>query len=463
MEEGIDVRLSKINHLIEERKEQYLQQLFTLLKQKSISTMNVGIRECAELLKDIMEKCGIHTRLIETDGHPVVYGEIMREENNFTLLIYGHYDVQPPDPIDEWLSPPFEPTIRNGRIYCRGVGDNKGQLMAQVLAIKTYLDSFGELPINVKLVFEGEEESGSMNLSSFVTEHKELLACDLVYTSDGPMHSSGIPSVELGVRGILGVELVAQGAKWDNHSGNMGNIAPNPAWKLIDLLRTMRDEHGRVLIEGFYDHIREPSDFELELFRKMPFDREEMIQQVGYSDLESDAETFYRLLAMEPTFNICGFHSGYGGEGSKTIIPAKASVKMDIRLVVDQEPDDIFEKFCAHVKKHAPDIVVKHQGDMKPSRTPADLEIVKVVVQAVSDAYSQEPILVPGVGGSLPDYVWTQILGVPSVMVPYANADEANHAPNENMAIDLFLKGISCTCHVIHRFGEVTKSARSAK
>ncbi|MGD8190683.1 M20/M25/M40 family metallo-hydrolase [Brevibacillus ginsengisoli] len=449
--------LTKVEHLIEQRKEQYLQQLFTLLKQKSISTMNIGIRECAELLKDMMEECGIHVRLIETAGYPVVYGEIMREENDFTVLIYGHYDVQPPDPIEEWLSPPFEPTIRDGRIYCRGVGDNKGQLMAQVLAIKTYLDSYGELPVNVKMVFEGEEESGSMNLSSFVTDNKELLACDLVYTSDGPMHSSGTPSVELGVRGILGVELVAHGAKWDNHSGNMGNIAPNPAWKLIDLLRTMRDEQGRVLIEGFYDQIREPSAFEIELFRKLPFDREEMIRQVGYPDLEADAETFYRLLAMEPTFNICGFHSGYGGEGSKTIIPAKASVKMDIRLVVDQEPDDIFEKFCAHVKKHAPDIEVIHQGDMKPSRTPADLEIVKVVVQAVLDAYSQEPLLVPGVGGSLPDYVWTQILGVPSVMVPYANADEANHAPNENMVVDLFYKGIACTCHVIHRLGEFSK------
>ncbi|MFE1627492.1 M20/M25/M40 family metallo-hydrolase [Brevibacillus reuszeri] len=457
MGEKIDMNLTIVDDLIEERKEHYLQQLFSLLKQESISTTNVGVRECAQLLKEMMQASGIESRLIETEGHPVVYGEWLKAENSFTVLIYGHYDVQPPEPLEEWQSPPFEPTIRDGRIYCRGVGDNKGQLMAQVLAIKTYLDSFGELPVNVKLVFEGEEENGSPHLASFVERHKELLACDLVYTSDGPMHVSGIPSVELGVRGILGVELIAHGAKWDHHSGNLGNIAPNPAWMLIDLLKTMRDEQGRVLIEGFYENIRQPTAYELDLFRKLPFDRKELIQQIGYEDIEEDAETFYRLLSLEPTFNICGFHSGYGGDGSKTIIPAKASVKMDIRLVIDQDPDDIFQKLCTHVKKHAPAVEVLHQGDMRPSRTSAELEIVKVVVEAVRDAYSIDPLLVPGVGGSLPDYVWTQILGVPSVMVPYANADEANHAPNENMKVELFYKGISCTCHVLHRLREFSR------
>lgn len=458
MGEKIDMNLAVVDDLIEERKKHYLQQLFSLLKQESISTTNVGVRECAELLKEMMQASGIQSRLIETEGHPVVYGEWLKAENAFTVLIYGHYDVQPPEPLEKWQSPPFVPTIRDGRIYCRGVGDNKGQLMAQVLAIKTYLDSFGELPVNVKLVFEGEEENGSPHLAAFVMQHKELLACDLVYTSDGPMHVSGIPSVELGVRGILGVELVAHGAKWDHHSGNLGNIAPNPAWMLIDLLKTMRDEQGRVLIEGFYDNIRQPTAYELDLFRKLPFDRKELIEQIGYADIEEDAETFYRLVSLEPTFNICGFHSGYGGEGSKTIIPAKASVKMDIRLVIDQDPDDIFQKLCTHVKKHAPTVEVLHQGDMRPSRTSAELEIVKVVVEAVRDAYSIDPLLVPGVGGSLPDYVWTQILGVPSVMVPYANADEANHAPNENMTVELFYKGISCTCHVLHRLGEFSRN-----
>ncbi|MDQ0338127.1 acetylornithine deacetylase/succinyl-diaminopimelate desuccinylase-like protein [Caldalkalibacillus uzonensis] len=446
--------LSQISNLIDERKTQYLEQLFKLLRQKSISAQNIGIAECADLLQGMMEEIGISTRQLPTKGHPVVYGEIVRDPEAFTLLIYGHYDVQPPDPLEEWLSPPFEPTIRDGKIYCRGAGDNKGQLMAQVLAVKTYLDVFGELPVNIKLVFEGEEESGSNHLASFVEENKELLKADLVYTSDGPMHDSGAPLVLLGVRGMLYVELTAKGAEWDNHSGNKGNIVPNPAWKLIDLLRTMRDENGRVLIEGFYDNIRQPSEVELELIKNLPFDREQVAKQVGYKDLDMDGETYYRKLTMEPTFNIAGFNSGYGGEGSKTIIPSKATLKMDIRLVVDQDPDDIYEKFYAHVKKHAPDVEVKQLGQMKPSRTPADQEIVKVVTEAVYESYNQVPVLLPSLGGSLPDYVWTKILGLPSIVVPYANFDEANHSPNENIGVNNFLDGIKCTCHVIHKLGE---------
>ncbi|UOQ92250.1 M20/M25/M40 family metallo-hydrolase [Halobacillus shinanisalinarum] len=448
------MNLSEISDVVEKRKDQYLEQLFTLLRQKSISAQNIGIRDCAELLKSMMEDIGINTRLMETDGHPVVYGEVIKDPDAFTLLIYGHYDVQPPDPLDEWLSPPFEPAIRDGRIFCRGAGDNKGQLMAQVLAIKTYLDTCGELPINIKMVFEGEEESASVNLASFVEKNKELLKADLVYTSDGPMHDSGAPYVLLGVRGMLYVELTAKGADWENHSGNKGNIVPNPAWNLIDLLRTMRDENGRVLIEGFYDDIRKPTEKEKEIIKELPFDREQVAEKIGYKQLDMNGEEYYHKLTMEPTFNIAGFTSGYGGEGTKTIIPSQATIKMDMRLVVDQDPYDIYKKFCAHVEKYAPDIEVKHLGDMKPSRTPADQEVVDVVTGAVSESFNQETILQPSLGGSLPDYVWTKILDLPSVVVPYANFDEANHSPNENIGVNNFFNGIKCTCNVIHKLGK---------
>src|SRR5699024_5097425 len=202
-------------NLIDSKRDEYLELLFTLLRQKSISAQNIGITEATSLLKGMMEDIGIETKLIPTKGHPVVYGEIINDPSDFTLLIYGHYDVQPPDPIDEWISPPFEPTIRDGRIYCRGAGDNKGQLMAQLLAVETYQKVVGPLPINLKFVFEGEEESGSPNIAPFVEEYKDLLKADLVYTSDGPMHESGRPFVLLGVRGILYVELNAKGADWD--------------------------------------------------------------------------------------------------------------------------------------------------------------------------------------------------------------------------------------------------------
>lgn len=450
---GKENRLQDVLHLIDKRREDYLETLFSLLRQKSISAQNIGMEECAHLLKGLMEDAGFDTELLATNGHPVVYGEIIQDPNAFTLLFYGHYDVQPPDPIEEWDSSPFEPTIRDGKIFCRGVGDNKGQLMAQVLAIKSYIDQYGALPFNVKFVIEGEEECASVNLESFIQEHQERLQADLVYTSDGPMHDSGAPYVLLGVRGILYVELTAKGADWDNHSGNKGNIVPNPAWELIDLLKTMRDEEGNVLIDGFYDDILKPTDHELSILKDLPYNPEEIGEKIGYPELDMDGETYYHKLTMEPTFNIAGFSSGYDGEGAKTIIPSTAKVKLDMRLVVDQDPEDIYEKFVAHVHKHAPNVEVKRLGDMKPSRTPANHEYIQVIHDAVKDAYQTEPVLQPSLGGSLPDYVWTKLLKLPSVVVPYANFDEANHSPNENMGVENFFNGIKCTCHVLEYLG----------
>lgn len=452
--EKTNMNLQEVKTLIDQRRDDYLELLFTLLRQKSISAKNIGITEATDLLKGMMEDIGIDTRLIETNGHPVVYGEMMNDPNDFTLLIYGHYDVQPPDPIEEWLSPPFEPTIRDGRIYCRGAGDNKGQLMAQLLAVKSYQDVFGKLPINIKFVFEGEEESGSPHIAEFVEGHKQLLKADLVYTSDGPMHESGAPIILLGVRGVLDVELTATGGQWDNHSGNKGNIVPNPAWKLVELLNTMRDAKGNVLIEGFYDHILQPTKEEIKLISQLPYEVENLGEQIGYPDLTMSREDYYENLMFKPTLNINGFHSGYGGEGTKTIIPATATLKMDMRLVVDQDPNDIFEKFVKHVKKHAPDVQVKRNGSMSPSRTPANLAVIKSIRKAVERSYEQAPLLKPSAGGSLPDYVWTQILETPSVLVPYANFDEANHSPNENIGIENFFNGIWCTCNVIKQLAD---------
>lgn len=442
--------LQQMEETIDNRKHTYLDTLYQLLRIESISAHNTGIDETCSWLKETMEEAGIRTTIMPYKHNPFIYGEVLTDPDAFTLLIYGHYDVQPPDPVEEWESAPFEPTIRNGKIYCRGVGDNKGQLMAQILAIKSYLDTVGSLPINVKFILEGEEEIGSPNLGSFVEEHKDLLKADLVYTSDGPKHDSGAPLVLLGVRGSVYLELTARGAKWDNHSGNKGNIVPNPAWQLIDLLHTMRDAEGRVLIDGFYENIRPVTDKEETLIRNLPFNRESLAQQLGFEDFDMTGEEYYRKLTLEPTFNIAGFTSGYGGEGSKTIIPAKAVLKLDIRLVVDQEPADIIQKVKAHIKEHAPGVEVKELGTMKPSRTSSDLKIVGVVTDAVRQAFRQEPVLQPGMGGSLPDYVWTDVLGTPSVIVPYANFDEANHSPNENMGVTDFMDGMKCTCRVIH-------------
>jgi len=447
--------MDRIYVYIDNHVDQFIDELKPLLSQPSISAQGIGIRETALLLRRMMEKIGIKTELIETAGSPVIIGEMTSPHGaeTPTVLVYGHYDVQPPEPLDAWVSPPFQPTIRNGRIYARGAGDNKGQLFAQLMAVRTHLHVNGRVPINVKFVIEGEEESSSPNLERFVSEHKELLKSDFVYTSDGPVHESGRPIVVLGVRGILYVELTATGANRDLHSGNWGGPIPNPAWLILDLLQTMKDPStGRILIDGFYDKIRSPTEDERNALRRIPLDRRKVAKDIGLrEDQLPSAEEFYERLMFHPTLNICGFASGYMGKGSKTIVPSSATVKMDMRLVADQNPDDIFRKFLMHVKQQSQEIEVKHLGQMRPSRTPLDSKFAKPIIESVKQATEEDPLVFPSLGGSLPDYVFTGILGVPSIMVPYANIDENNHAPNENLAVKNFVRGVKCFATVLDR------------
>jgi acetylornithine deacetylase/succinyl-diaminopimelate desuccinylase-like protein len=442
---------------VERHRESYLEILFDLIRQPSISAQNLGIRECAALLAGMVSKSGLEATIVETKGHPLIYASRIASPDAFTLLFYGHYDVQPPEPLEEWHSAPFQPEVRGGKIFGRGAADNKGQLLAHVLAVRTWLQTRGELPLNVKMIFEGEEESDSPHLNGFVLQNRDLLKADLVYTSDGALHETGAPLVILGVRGELYIELAARGAKWDNHSGNKGGIVPNPAWKVIDLLRTMRDRQGNVTIEGFYDGVTPPDTATLDLIRELVFDKQKIRAAVGYDGFDMDAGEYYRKLMLEPTFNIAGFTSGYGGEGAKTIIPATAVVKIDFRLVGEQDPEDIFQKVSRHVTQHAPDIQIKFLGAFQPSRTRPDLPQVRWIIEAVRQAYGAAPMIQPSLGASLPDAVWTRTLGVPSVLVPYANADESNHAPNENLDLENFYAGIKCTLSVLETVGRMGK------
>ena len=450
----MDMTLEQVDTFIDNHRKKYMELLFDFLKIKSISTDTENIRHCADVLKSNMESLGIDTRIMETGGNPVVYGELMSDNNDFTLLIYGHYDVQAVEPVELWASDPFTPEIRDGRIYARGVGDNKGQLMTQLLGIKTYMELYGSLPINIKFIFEGEEELGSVHLSEFVEDHQSLLEADLVYTADGSSHNSGSPLILLGVRGVLSFEMTVKGADFDNHSGNTGNVVPNPVWKMIELLNTMQDKDGNVHVSGFYDNVRGPSQTDMRLLSSLPYDEKDIGEKIGYTDLNMDGEAYYRRLTMEPTFNIAGIRSGYTGDHAKTIIPATATVNIDMRLVVDQNPADIFDKVKRHVHAFDPDIEVAYRGAMHPSRTPSDLEIVQVVTDAVGEAYGKTPLVQPSMPGSLPDYVWTKILETPSIIMPYANFDQHNHSPNENLKVEHFFNGIKCTCHLIKVLGE---------
>ncbi|MCM3174765.1 M20/M25/M40 family metallo-hydrolase [Paenibacillus sp. MER 99-2] len=447
--------VNNVDSFISQNEELYLERLFRLLRQPSISTQNIGMAECASLVQELFSDYGIKNRLYETEGHPIIYGEWLHPDNETTVLIYGHYDVQPPDPLEEWQSDPFEPEIRNGRIYARGAGDNKGQFVASILGVKAYLDIHGRLPVNVKWIIEGEEEAGSRHLAAFVEQQRELLQTDLVYTTDGSSHESGAQSILLGVRGALGVELVAQEARWDNHSGNLGNIVPNPVWRLTELLHTMR-KGDQVTIEGFYDGVKPPTPHEEQILRDIPFDLEGVRRKSGYDALEIDSDTYHRKLMFEPTLNVSGLFSGHTGKGGRSIIPARATARLDIRLVAGQDPDQVFEALANHVQKHDASITLTRKGAVPASRTPADHPAVLAIAEAIEQSSGQRPVIQPSLGGTLPDYVWTQILNVPSIIVPYANYDQNNHGPNENLEISYFFRAIRSTYYVLDKLSHVT-------
>jgi acetylornithine deacetylase/succinyl-diaminopimelate desuccinylase-like protein len=439
-----------VHRYIDDHRHEALEMLKTLIRQPSISAQNVGVRECAHLLAGLMQDLGIAAQVIPTPTQPVVYGEIAKAPEAFTLLLYGHYDVQPPEPLDLWESPPFEPTVRDGRLYGRGAGDNKGQLFAHVLAAKAWIEAAGGPPINLKFVFEGEEESGSVGLERFVREHAARLAADLVYVSDGGLHPSGAPVISLGNRGILGLTLVAQGADRDNHSGNKGGVVPNPVWMLVHLLSTMVDANGRVLIEGFYDHVRPIGPVEERLLAEMEFDPVAFGRTMGLPAVPMDGPTYWRRIMLEPYVNINGFISGYVGPGSKTIIPSRAECRLDIRLVVDQTTSDILEKVKRHVATVDPRVQVIERGfgTMEASRTAPDHPAVGVISRAIQAVRGVEPMITLCSGGSLPNAVWPRVLGVDHIGVPYANADENNHAPNENLSLERFYDGVHVSAEV---------------
>ncbi len=442
----------KVLAQLRRKKREHLKLLQRLVAQPSISAQNEGVRDCAELLASIMEELGVPAQIYETEGQPVVFGEI--GEGDLTVLFYGHYDVQPPEPLEAWTTPPFSPTVRNGRLYGRGTGDNKGQLLTHLLAVHSYLEVLGKLPIKIKFIFEGEEESGSPYLADFVAEHQELLSADLAYTSDGPLHESGAPAIYYGVRGMLGLEMSLETASWDNHSGNKGGVIPNAAWELVRILFSMKDEQGRVLVDGFYDRVREPSEIDLELIANLEYHPWQIAKNFGVKKINLEKEEFYRRLTLEPTMTINGLTSGYQGQGTKTIIPAKASAKMDCRLVADQDPEEVFSAIKHHIEKMNPEVEVIQQGYMHPSRTDPGLPVSQKILKAAQAATGKKPVALPATGGSLPDYVWTKILGVPSIIVPYANADEANHAPNENLSLECFYQGIEISARAIYELSK---------
>ncbi len=453
---------SAVHRYLDQHQQDSLDTLFTLLRQPSISAQDTGVKQCAELLAGLMRARGIETEIVPTPTQPVVFGRLdCGDPKAFTLICYGHYDVQPPEPLELWKSPPFEPTVRDGVIYGRGTGDNKGQLIAHVLAAQAWLQAAGRVPINLRFVFEGEEESGSRSLGWFVEHHQERLKADLVYVSDGGLHASGRPVISLGNRGIQGITLVARGADRDNHSGNKGGVAPNPVWMLVHVLASMVDADGHVKVEGFYDGVRPVGDVEKAMLAELDYDPVALGATMGLPRVEMDAETYYRRIMLEPYFNISGIASGYVGQGSKTIIPASAECRIDIRLVADQDCEDVLAKVRRHVAALDPGVEVQARGfgTMQPHRTSPGHPALPAVKRAIEAVRGVAPLVMPCTGGSLPNAVWPRLLGAAVLDVPYANADENNHAPNENITVERFLNGPHVSAQV---FAELAGMAAGA-
>lgn len=456
--------LPPVYDYIQSHRQTFIERLMDYVRHPSISAHDIGIRQVSEILVQMLTSIGLQARAIPTAGHPMVLARWDKAPGAPTVLLYGHYDVQPPDPLEEWISPPFEPTIRDGRIYARGVGDNKGQHFAQILAIESHLAVHGVLPCNVLVLLEGEEEVGSPHIADFVRTHQDLLDADLVITADGHVHETGIPELEYGVRGVASFELRARGANRDVHSGNFGGVVPNPIWELIHLLASMKNTRGEITIDGFYDNVIPPTRLELEAVARLPFDLDALKAELELDELDSPIDRpFYHRLMFHPTFTINGFHGGYGGPGSKTVLPHEAVVKCDIRLVEAQTPDEILDKVKSHVSREAPGVTFIPLDGMLPSKTPMDSPFAEPLRKAITAAHGVTPLEYPCAGGSLPDYVFTKILKIPAFVIPYGNADESNHAPNENLAVDCFFNGIRTGAALLAHLGSMAAPSDPSK
>ena len=439
-------------------KNDLLGELEEFLRMPSISARkedgSAGFRECAEWVAGKLVEARAEARIMETEGHPVVYAEVGEGER--TLLSYGHYDVQPPEPLELWESEPFEPTVRDGGLYARGVADDKGDVLARIQALRLYSEVHGPPPFKLKFFIEGEEEVGSPNLAPFVRANAELLAADACLWEGSMKDEAGRPMIFCGTKGLAYVELRARGATYDLHS-MYGNIAPNPAWRLVQALRTIKDERGNVTLDGLEELAEEPSEKDLEAIRNIPFSAEELKRSWGVNTFDrnlSDEEALREML-LRPSANIAGFMSGYTGPGSKTIVPSEALVKMDFRLVAGQSPGPVVELIRSHLRKRGfDDIEVVDLHGVEAAKTPVASPIVRTAIETWEDLGHADAVVYPTIGGSGPTSLIATELGIPTIMTgSVANTDSRLHSPNEWVRLDDYFESISYFARFFERFG----------
>jgi acetylornithine deacetylase/succinyl-diaminopimelate desuccinylase-like protein len=417
------------------------------------------MERCAEWLRDRLLAAGMaEARVIPTPGHPLVYAERPHPEpGRPTVLVYGHYDVQPVDPLELWDSPPFDPQVREGRLYARGAADDKGQLHMHLAAVRALLQTGDELPVGIRFLIEGEEETGSGNLEEFLRANPEMLAADVAVISDTSFFAAGVPSIAYGLRGMAYMQLDVQGPASDLHSGSFGGAVMNPAEAVVRVLGALKDDRGRIVVPGFYDRVRPLTEREREEFRRLPFDEEEYALSLGVSELwgEEGYTTLERVWAR-PTLEVNGVWGGFTGEGSKTVLPAEAHAKISCRLVPDQDPEETAELVERYVRELCPPgvrVSVRRMHGGKPALVPLDHPAMRAASRAVERGFGTPPVFIRE-GGSIPVVAsFAELLGIPTVLMGVGLPDENAHAPNEWLLLDNYYNGIRSAVALYEELG----------
>jgi acetylornithine deacetylase/succinyl-diaminopimelate desuccinylase-like protein len=447
---------------VEETTPDYLEDLLEFLRIPSISGLPehaADVKRAAHWVAERLEAAGIEeVQILPTEGHPVVYGQWLHATDKPTIMIYGHFDIQPVDPLELWSRPPFDPVIREDRIYARGASDDKGNMLIPILAAEAMLKTKGSLPVNVKFFFEGQEEIGSPQMPEFIYAQRDLLACDMVLSSDGGQWEENQPALNVGRRGLCALQIDMQGANHDVHSGTYGGTFQNPIHALAELIASMRNPQGKILVDGFYDTVRNLTEAERTQIAEIPYDESQYLSKLGAEQLYGEeGYSTYERAWVRPTLEVNGIWGGFQGEGIKTVIPSNAHAKITCRLVPDQAPDKIFDLIAAHVDKHAPDgataSVKKLAGSADPFLIPFDHPGNQAARVVLKELYGKEPYAVR-TGGTIPVCgLFLKFLGAHLVNFAFGLEDENLHAPDEFFRISSFKRGLNAYCMILEELG----------
>nr|WP_106783292.1 dipeptidase [Lysinibacillus timonensis] len=450
--------LQAIDSYFAKHREKHLEELFEFLRIPSISSLSehkTDMQNAANWLANALRKLNIENVSVDqTNGHPVVYGEWLHAEGKPTILFYGHYDVQPVDPLNLWVSEPFHPEIRENKLYARGASDDKGQVFMHLKMIEALFETEGTLPVNVKFIYEGEEEIGSPNLPAYVEKHKERLASDLILISDTGLYAPGKPAVCYALRGLTGVQIDVRGAKGDLHSGSYGGGVQNAIHALTEILASFRDDQGKILVEGFYDKVLPLTDEERQAYRDLNFNEVKLKEEIGVKELFGEkGYSYLEQTWARPTLEVNGIFGGFSGEGIKTVLPAEAGAKITCRLVPNQDPVEIVELLRKHVEQHKPagiEISITEFDKGAPFITPFDHPVIQAAGRSYERVYNVPTAFVRA-GGSIPIVAsFDQILNKPVVLMGFGLDSENFHAPNEHFHLENFDKGLRVLADYLH-------------